>query len=222
MENGSGSYPVCPGVSLEMPLQTTVEGIGTFRSTLIGAEHGRHLLVKMPHVPDLASKLYQKNHIIVRYLHAGKVYGFRSTLIGMIREPVRLCVISYPEALESHNTRNHERFDCVIPASVKHAADQGGREWKGVIVDMSMGGCRFRTKAGDRPDLARLAMGESLSLSFGLLGEETRHILVAELRSLVQDTEQITMGLLFGADVETESQRKALEFIRGMITNLLN
>jgi c-di-GMP-binding flagellar brake protein YcgR len=209
-------------MALELPIQLTVEGIGMFRSNLVGAEHGRYLLVKMPHVPDLAQKLYQKNHIIVRYLHAGKVYGFRSTLVGMIREPMRLFVLAYPEDIESHNTRQNERFDCMIPASVKKPDDPDGEKWKGLINDMSIGGCRFRAKAGDNPGAAKLAVGSPLTLSFGFLGEDTWQTLETELRSLVIDNRQVTMGLSFREDVDTAPQRKALESIRGMITNLLD
>jgi len=221
MENGISGYPACPGASLEMPLQLTVEGVGMFRGKLVGAEQGRYLLVKMPHLPDLASKLYQKNHLIVRYLHAGRVYGFRSTLIGMIKEPMRLFVLSYPEAIESHNTRKNERFDCMIPASVKLADHPEGEGWKGIINDMSMGGCRFRAKLNGQEDLTTLKVGETLALAFGFLGEETWQTLVTELRSLALDKKQVTLGLSFNLDTESERQRRALESIRGMITNLL-
>lgn len=220
MKNESGSFEVCPGVAPEMPMQLTIEGIGTFKSMLIGAEHGRYLITKLPHVPDLASKFYQKNHVIVRYLHAGKVFGFRSTLIGAIKEPVRLFFLSYPESIESHNTRKNERFDCLIPASIQADGHPEGTEWKGFINDMSMGGCRFRAKASDQPGLVNLTVGEPLRVSFRFLGEETWQTLIMELRSLVVDKNQVTMGLSIMAGIETEPQRKAMAFIREIITSL--
>ncbi|NPU85491.1 MAG: flagellar brake protein [Syntrophaceae bacterium] len=203
-----------------MPLQLTVEGIGTFKSLLIGAEHGRYLIVKLPHVPDLVSKLYQKNHVIVRYLHAGKVFGFRSTLIGSIKEPVRLFVLSYPESIESHNTRKNERFDCLIPASIHMEGLPEETGWKGFINDMSMGGCRFRAKVNDYPDLATLTMGETVTLSFRFIGEETWQALVMELRSLTVDKKMVTMGLSIKEGIETEPQRKAMAFIQEIVTSL--
>ncbi|PKN33899.1 MAG: hypothetical protein CVU61_11420 [Deltaproteobacteria bacterium HGW-Deltaproteobacteria-19] len=220
MENESSSVELCPGVALEMPLQLTVEGIGTFKSLLIGAEHGRYLIVKMPHVPDLASKLYQKNHVIVRYLHAGRVFGFRATLIGAIKEPVRLFVLSYPESIESHNTRKNERFDCLIPASIHAEALPEEKGVKGFVNDMSMGGCRFQAKANSCSDLGKLSVGETINLSFRFLGEEAWQTLVMELRSLVVDNKQVMMGLSIKTGIETEPQRKAMAFIREIITSL--
>ncbi len=220
MENESSCVEMCPGVAMEMPMQLTVEGIGTFKSLLIGAEHGRYLLVKMPHVPDLVSKLYQKNHVIVRYLHSGKVFGFRSTLIGAIKEPVRLYLLSYPESIESHNTRKNERFDCLIPASINLEGLPEEIECKGFINDMSIGGCRFRAKASACTDLDKLNVGDTLNLSFRFLGEETMQMLVVELRSMVVDKQQVTMGFSIKDGIETEPQRRALTFIREIITSL--
>lgn len=205
-----------------MPLQLTVEGGGMCRGKLIGLEHGRYILVKLPQLPDIAMKLYKKNHIIVRYLYAGKVYAFRSTVTGILKEPLRLFVLSYPAVIECHNARKNERFDCMIPASLIDMGEPEPEIWKGIINDISIGGCRFRVKLKEQPDLTKLSIGATLSISFGFLGGDTWQTLVTELRSLVMDEDQIILGLSFKQDVETEDQRKALEFIRGIITSLLD
>lgn len=207
---------------MEMPLQLSVEGGGVFKCKLVGMEYGRYLLVKMPHMPDIAMKLYEKNHIIVRYIHAGNVYGFRSTMTGILKEPLRLFVLSYPEAIEIHSARKNDRFDCMIPASLRDAQDPGGEAWKGIINDISLGGCRFRVKLTDQIDLTKRVVGSTLTISFGFLNEETWQVLETELRSMTMDKDQVILGLLFKTDVDTKAQQTAMEFIRGMITTLLD
>jgi hypothetical protein len=85
-----------------------------------------------------------------------------------------------------------------------------------------MGGCRFRVKLSDQPDRTKWIVGATLTISFGFLDEETWQTLVTELRSLSADQDQVILGLSFKMEVETETQRAALEFLRGIITSLLD
>jgi hypothetical protein len=85
---------------------------------------------------------------------------------------------------------------------------------------MSMGGCRFRAKTSACTDLEKLNVGDTFDLSFRFLGEETMQTLVVELRSMAVDRNQVTMGFSIKDGIETEPQRKALTFIREIITSL--
>jgi RNase P/RNase MRP subunit p29 len=63
-------------------------------------------------------------------------------------------------------------------------------------------------------------VGDTLNLSFRFLGEETMQTLVVELRSMVVDKQQVTMGFSIKDGIDTEPQTKALTFIREIITSL--
>jgi len=213
--------PVLPGAALGHPMQLSFEGIGTFKSQLIGMEYGSCLIVKLPPVTDIVTKLYQKNHIVVRYLHGGNVYGFRSTLIGIIKEPLRLFILAYPDVIDSLNVRKNERYSCLISASVRTSATDP-IEWElyGFITDISAGGCKFECSLSDSIDRPSLKAGQSVELSFQFPDEEVWRKLQTEIRMLNMDTIKLTIGLRYAPDETQEDQQQIVNDIQTFISSL--
>jgi hypothetical protein len=128
-----------PGIFPGTLLQVQFEGLGASRSRLIGMEAGKFLIIRMPPIPDISSKRYEKNHCIIRYLFSGRVYAFRCTLLGLIKEPYRLSILSYPEAIDELNLRKHERISCIVAAEV----GVEGWQYEGIVSNISGGGMQF-------------------------------------------------------------------------------
>lgn len=219
MGNDSNSAPVMHGAAIGLPMVISFDGDGMVKGTLIGMEYGLYILVKLPPIVDIAANLYQKNHTIVRYFHAGKAYGFRTTLIGLIKEPpLRLCIFAHPDAIESLNLRKSERYDCLIPACVCVKADgEEKTELQGVISDVSLGGCSFEgTNTGDAIS-SDLKIGGFVDLLFRVADEETWRVVSGEVRVYKVDGSKLMIGLKFTPDVTEGSHLAAMHTIQTLI-----
>jgi c-di-GMP-binding flagellar brake protein YcgR len=188
------SHQPCPGLTLGTTLQLQIQGLGVALSALTGMEEGQYLLIKTPPFAELATKLHEKNHIIVRYVNTGEVFGFRSTLIGIIREPVRFSILSYPATIESINLRKHERANCMVSAGIKLV--EGGN-YEGIVVDISMGGCSFEFNTPESGDFPLMKIGEEAVLAIHFPGNTEAAVFNICLRSIKMDNKTMRIGIQF-------------------------
>ena len=172
------------------------------------------MLVKLPLLLDIWKKLYKKNHVIIRYVHGGNIYGFRTTLIGLIREPVRLVVLAYPDLVESMNLRKEERFPCMLPVILKEAARMNDEEYHGVVSDLSTGGCGCEVTGPEKDALQEMKIGDRLRLLFKLQEDMPPLDVEAELRMLHKDRNRLQLGLKFLIDTTDDAQGDAATAIR--------
>jgi hypothetical protein len=183
-----------PGIFPGTLLQVQFEGIGMSQSRLIGLETGKFLIIRTPPIPDIWSKRYEKNHCIIRYLFSGRVYAFRCTLLGLVKEPYRLSIISYPEAIEELNLRKHERMSCIVAAEV----GVGGCLFEGIISNISEGGCSFEfNRLPDNLDFPQLNIQDEVSIAMHLGDKSETTVFNAVLRSIHKDDENTIAGLQF-------------------------
>lgn len=144
-----------------MIIQIQAEGLGMSHSRLIGVDSGAFLIVKTPPIIDIATKLYDKNKIVIRYFSAGWVYAFRCTLLSLIKEPSRLSILSYPENIEKINIRKHDRVDCNIP--VEMIIEK--KTYNGIVTNISAGGLSLEiAKTGDE-EAPQLNIQDVISLT---------------------------------------------------------
>jgi len=176
-----------------MALQVHVEGLGSVLSSLVGMEDGLHLIIKTPPMAEIATKLFQKNIIIIRYFHAGQVFGFRSTLLSIIKEPFRLCILSYPTSIETLNIRQHDRIYCLLPAEIK--LPQG--RYEGLLEDVSMGGCCFVLNIPQDGKFPSIKIGDETLLFFNLSENMERVFFNIIVRSIRCDIQTMRLGVQF-------------------------
>ena len=190
--------PLCPGLAIGAYVHVALEGAGACRGLFVGMEFGQYLLVKLPLVADIGNKLYMKNHVIIRYVHGGNIYGFRSTLIGLIRESIRLAIFAYPEAVESMNLRREERFACLLPGVLKIAGP--GEETtigEGKLTDLSSGGCSFEIVLSENSEIPEWKIGMVMQLQFRLPDVSQLIDTESELRMIHEDQNLARLGLKF-------------------------
>ena len=158
------------GVEWGMPLMIRFRGFSeSHKGSLVGMDRGHYLICSVPQLRGIWTKVHQENHVVVRYLHKGVVYGFKCTLISLIEEPVPLMLLSYPEEIETVALRKHDRITCLIPATVQ----VDGRSCKGAIVDLSLGGCSFACPISPENELPRIESGIDAVLSFQIPGSQS-------------------------------------------------
>ncbi len=192
LPNSGDTYIHLPGLSLGTTLQIKFEGLSAARTSLIGMNAGKFLICETPPLADIRSKLYQKNHTTVRYICSGKVYGFRCTLIELIKNPYRLSILSYPETVEHINLRRHERISSNIVAE----CIVGSGRYEGIITDISMGGCSFEFKETD-DNLPQLGVNASVLVALHFKETAGPTIYNVVTRTLKMDCNKVVMGLQF-------------------------
>ena len=200
------------GMKLGTMLQIQTRQIKEYGlSSLVGKVAGQFLIVHTPSLKTFPMSLKKENHIIVRYVHNGMVYGFQCTLIHFMDKPFGISFLSYPESIETVSLRSHERVSCFIPATakIKNAV------YDGVIMDLSITGCSFYHLFQEREnaEFPMLEKEEPLSLTLQLTGESGDYTIEAIVRSSRQDSQKIVIGAQF-QDLHSDVQNEISEYIR--------
>ncbi len=181
-------------------------------SELIGVDEGKYLIIKMPPIQSMgnaASSIYKGSNIVIRYVHKGTVFGFKSRIIHFITSPVKLMFRDYPRKIENQNLRAHKRIDCHLPANVKIADNTV----EGSVTDISKEGCRFTVKMvklEDSPDL--LQIDNEIGVSFQLPGVEEKLTITGKQKNIRKDKDNVNIGILF-SDMGIEVQERLYDFL---------
>lgn len=141
-------------MSVEIGTQVVIQFQGDetrLKTLLVGMEAGSYLILRIPRQATVDRHLKEGRQIVGRYAHQGSVFGFKATILGHIRLPLRLLFVSFPVRVENVNLRKEPRIDCHLPAE----AEVQGTRIEGFLGDLSSGGCRFLGKE----DASRLAEG---------------------------------------------------------------
>jgi hypothetical protein len=207
-----------PGMSIGMLLQIQFEGLGSSQSRLIGLDYGNYVIIQTPSLACIRSKLFEKNHGIIRYLFSGHVYAFHCTLLSVVTEPYRFSILSYPESLENMNLRKHERVSCIIAAEV----NLKGRMNKGIVSNISMGGCSFEFDRSSQREFPDLKVQENVIIALYLNDQGAAAVYNAVIRKVQIDQESMTAGLQFTASESDESKAKSERDLREYLLTLQN
>ena len=186
-------------------LQIRIDGVDiNYTSTLIGMETGKYLIIDAPvNMLTLARhKLFQGSKILVRYLHKGSVFGFKSELIEDIYTPLKLLFLEYPEIIEVHNLRSGQRIDCVLPVRIKI----NDEERNGIISDINKEGCRcVAKKTEEDKELSSVQIDEQVTLMCQFPRVEGERTIIGKVRNIRRDKKQMILGIIFngiGPEIE--------------------
>ena len=182
------------GVEWGMPLMIRFRGSEeSHKGTLVGMDRGYYLICSIPQLRGSWIRVHRENHVVVRYLHKGVVYGFKCTLLSLIEEPVPLMLLSYPEEIETVALRKHDRIACLIPASVQVE----GQPCKGAIVDLSLGGCSFACPLPPENESLQVEKGVDAVLSVQIPGSQSERTVELRIITARRDDHRITFGSEF-------------------------
>jgi c-di-GMP-binding flagellar brake protein YcgR len=182
-------------------------------SELIGVEEDKYLIIRMPPVPsvgtvsNLLSLLYKGNTVVVRYLHKGTIFGFKSCIYHVITDPVKLIFLEYPKKVEDYNLRAHRRVDCYLPASVGVA----GNTIEGAITDISREGCHFTVEKSKVKRLI-LQIDKEVDISFQLPGVGEKLTIAAKQKTIKKDKNSINIGVEF-INMDNKTEERIYDFL---------
>jgi c-di-GMP-binding flagellar brake protein YcgR len=196
------------GITLKIQIEGTK---GRLTSELIGIEESEYLIIKMPPVQfmgNLSNVLYKGNSIIIRYMHKGTVFGFKSHIIHFITIPAKLIFIEYPKRIESHELRSHKRLDCYLPAKVKIMDNIIGV----TIIDISREGCNLVIEKAKVETSLTLQVGKEISISFQLPGESKKLTVAGKQKNIKKERDSVSIGIEF-VDANIELQERLYNFL---------
>ncbi|MCK5540509.1 MAG: flagellar brake protein [Deltaproteobacteria bacterium] len=199
-------------------LQLQVQGYpNRLKSYLVGREEGRYLIIKIPMVVGRKpEEVFAKDkELVVRYVHRGSVFGFRSPIMLPVLEPFNVAFVKFPKKIEDYNLRTHKRFDCSLPARLEVVTRHQDRtmRFKGVVGDISKGGCKA-TIGLEGLGLGKksLKIQSAIAIFLFLPGVEGEFFLPGVVKSMSQDSEVLSLGIQF-VDLSGNNQSQLDKFL---------
>ena len=184
---------VCHGIEFGTLLNIQIDGLGSSKSSIVGMERGKYLIIKTPAIAGVGTKLFKKNHIVVRYLCDGVLFGFHCTLIALLKDPFQLSFLSYPEIGDAINLRKYDRISCLLPGELQI----GEWKYKCVTSDIGVGGCRIELNLSMEESMNRISVGESLQLLIQAPDAIDSIQVTGIARSISLDEKNVIVGLQF-------------------------
>ena len=94
-------------IPVDSRLLVDIDGVGEhLESRLVGILPGQTLIVETPATTQpIRDQFYLNRKVVVRFVAAGEVRGFRSRIAHSISRPCELLFLSYPESFEQVTLR---------------------------------------------------------------------------------------------------------------------
>lgn len=154
-------------IDISSDLFLSIKGIkGVFPSYLIGMKAGAFLIIKTPTIISSTDLLSKGTSLKVRYSHLGDIYKFNTSILGENKKPFKVTYLSYPDVVDKIEYRESPRVSSYISASLIYKKIGV----KGIVTDISVAGCKFRTDTIDQLDKLLIKKEGDVILHFPLLG----------------------------------------------------
>ncbi|VAX21760.1 hypothetical protein MNBD_NITROSPINAE04-2379 [hydrothermal vent metagenome] len=177
------------------------------RTVLRGWKESQYLLVD---IPGGLWTTPSKEPILCKLFSAGAARGFKTQFLGVLRE-LQLLILKYPSNIVDKTNRSSSRFNTTLPVSVLGGPDGEQERGKGVITNISKGGCQIvcPTHSG------RLDIGDKLYLRASLAAGSTIEKAPCQLRRTTRSNGQIIYNVKFNIGV-----RENLTAVHEFLSNL--
>lgn len=171
------------------------------KSFMVGIEHGRYIIVKISEqdlIGNFRSEAVLESPMVIRYMHNGVIYGFKTRVMNVVSQPAKLFFVEYPQSVEEFSVRSKSRYECVLPASTMFGNDIVDM----IIVDISREGCQAMIKV---PEPKREALygliqvNKKIEMKVQFPGSDGKYDLTGTIRNVGKEPEKIILGILFEA-----------------------
>ena len=136
-----------------------------YRGNLVGYSHGM-LLTGLPSEKQLDLKdvdysvLFAKDtSMVMRLIIDGVIYAFKSEVCDIHQAASKILVSHLPDTIQMRRLRGGVRYPCVLQANIL----LGETKYRGVLTNISEGGCLLTMKAGSYTDSIRKLMKNDIS-----------------------------------------------------------
>ncbi len=198
------------GSKLLLEVHGSKERIGC---AMVGHDQGAYIACKP--VSGALAKLASGLPVMARCLLDGDVVGFPAKVTGYIAKPFPLIFLSWPQEIERQPLRKAKRVDCYFPGVFLHR----GREHKGLIIDLSAGGCRIRfDQLG--PEYQKIFQcGDEMKVFFYIFDKDDHYSLDALIQNVSVEKGKLAVGLRF-EKIRPEVMGKIEEYVESVLLAL--
>lgn len=139
-----------PGMPMDLQL-TAPMGIKRVKTEFIGMDGTHSIILKYPDETrwgPLRDAIYADNSMVVRYIYeedAGEVVAFKVQINVVLSKPSNFIFTSFPLAIQCHALRQEQRVQSHVPVSILQLST-GLTLFDGLIIDLSLSGCRISTE----------------------------------------------------------------------------
>ncbi|WFS62183.1 flagellar brake protein [Pseudodesulfovibrio thermohalotolerans] len=182
----------------------------SYRGRIVGYDPYEYLIASVRLPGRIRRELALGGQIIVKYIHQGTVYGFKSMVHNAITSPTSLLFFDYPSVMEKVELRRDARTKCNIDGMLQ-AEDA---EYECMIVNISATGCKASVRAGAREPIARVEVGDTLVAIVNLGAEGTLKLPIV-VRNIQREQGIHTLGAMF-LDLNKAEEEKIGNYLERM------
>ena len=180
-------------IELSSDLFLSIKGVkGIFPSYLIGVKPDAFVIIKTPTIISSEDLLSEGTSLVVRYTHLGDVYRFNTSILGENEDPFKVTFLSYPDVVEKIEYRDSPRVSSYIPAVLIYKEI----EVKGIVTDISVAGCKFRTDSIDQMEELLIKKEGDVTLHFPVLGLDGIREFKGKIKKVAFDND-LALGIGF-------------------------
>ncbi len=180
-------------IDLAADLFLKIKGVkGFFPSYLVGMKPEAFIIIKSPTILSSENLMSEGTSLVLRYKHLGDIYRFKATILGTNEEPFKVTYLSYPDVVEKIEYRNSPRISSHIPASLAY----NDIEVKGIVTDISVAGCKFRTNSIDQLEELLMKKEGDVTLHFPVLGLDGIREFKGQIKKVTFDND-LALGIGF-------------------------
>ncbi len=168
---------------LQIGKEAVIEMAGKSGSLMVrgwkGGDHG-YILAEKPRGPF--PPVNNGQGAVIRMEHNGMVVGVAVTYQEYLKK-TDLCYFSFNDEVMMQSLRNQERFPCILPVTLRRAANQLQALGHGMIVDISRGGVRVISRTPFDISEGDTVAGSFFPGGLGLIDRQKIRIMRATCRN---------------------------------------
>lgn len=179
----------------------------SYRGKIVGFDPYDYVIAKVRLPSSLRQSLKLGGEIIVKYVHKGTVYGFKSPVHNAISKPAALVFFEYPDIIEKLALRRTSRLECNIDGTL-HTTDD---EVECMVINVSETGCKISARAGSRDMLKNTKVDDALIVAMNLGNNGELKIAVA-VKNITLVKGIMSLGCMF-LDITKEEMATIRNYI---------
>lgn len=190
-----------------------------YRANVAGYDSGI-LITSMPSSKQLQedevvySDLFQEGmKLLMRLIVEGTIYAFKSEVRAVNLQSCKLLMSSLPKNIQIRKLRQGVRYPCMLQAGVV----LGETKYRGILLNISEGGCLFRMKATTKVDAIKALIEKEVtsSLNVRFPFEDNNSSLYVKIKSVKEESSgDLLVGISFAEKEASEVVRKYLDFMQ--------
>lgn len=186
-----------PGVKMSVSVGKDVvvrlpDADRSYRGRVVGYDPYEYIIVGVRLPNTVRQQLAAGGQVILKYLHKGTVYGFRTYAVNAVRSPASLIFIQYPGVIEKIELRRQPRCEVNLDG-VLHT-NNGPHEC--LVINLSSTGCKVSARATAKDAVVGTQVDETVVVAFAL-GEEERLKIPMAVRNIKRRKGILTLGGMF-------------------------